>query len=212
MSNLSAVGKRLYFPGISLVLLAVLAVGLAAGRMIEAKHQAYQAQAASQRDQKILQVIIRRNPQASIREFLDFPEKFTMTAAALQLDFRYAMALIDVESEWRADAVSPKGAIGLMQLMPATAKAVVDKMRWEGYEAPRYSAGKLVSLGSLGDPEWNIRIGMQFLRWQIDEYGLGPEHLRAYNRGGAQARAHWPHDQYAERVGIRTVALVNEIK
>jgi len=188
------------------------AIGLATGRFLEERRQNQYSQVLGARNQKILQVIIKRNPQASIREFLDFPEKFTGTAEALQLDFRYVMALIDLESEWKADAVSPKGAVGLMQVMPATAKLVVEKMQWEGYEAPRYSGSKLVALGSLGDPEWNIRIGMQYLRWQIDEFGFGPEHLRAYNRGGSKALAHWPHDQYAERVAMRTVMLVNEIK
>jgi len=106
------------------------------------------------------------------------------------------------------------GAIGLMQVMPETAALVVKKMGWDGYEppSPNRASTRYVSLGSLGDPEWNLRIGVRFLKWQIEEYGLGPEHLRAYNRGGSLARVHWPNDRYAEDIGLKLVALVHQLK
>jgi soluble lytic murein transglycosylase-like protein len=66
------------------------------------------------------------------------------------------------ESRWRRDAVSPKGAIGMMQLMPATARRIgVDPF----------------------DPAENLRGGAYYLRQQIDRFGSVPLALAAYNAG-----------------------------
>ncbi|GGE02963.1 transglycosylase [Polymorphobacter glacialis] len=72
------------------------------------------------------------------------------------------------ESRGRAAAVSPKGALGVMQLMPGTAAAMgVD---------PR-------------DPDDNLRGGALYLRRQLDRFGSVPLALAAYNAGpGAVAR------------------------
>lgn len=81
-------------------------------------------------------------------------------------------ALIEVESSYRADVVSAAGAMGLMQLMPVTAKhyGVVDPL----------------------DPESNIDAGTRHLRALLDEFGpiFALDALAAYNAGQSVVRRH----------------------
>jgi len=65
------------------------------------------------------------------------------------LDPALAHAVIAAESAYRPGARSPKGAVGLMQLMPATA---------ERFGVPR---------GQRHDPEANLRAGLRYLKWLI---------------------------------------------
>jgi len=78
---------------------------------------------------------------------------------------KLAHALVTVESNYNPGAVSPKGAMGLMQLMPATARqyAVADPF----------------------DPVQNLMAGLQHLRGLLDRFGKGRESLAlaAYNAG-----------------------------
>ena len=101
-------------------------------------------------------------------------------ARSLGVDVALLQALIATESGFDASAVSPKGAVGLMQVMPATAERY-------GITADR----KTPVAKKLADPLTNIRAGTRHLRYLMD---LFPQQLElvlaAYNAGeGAVQRA-----------------------
>ena len=81
-------------------------------------------------------------------------------------------AVIEQESKFRSDAKSSAGAIGLMQLQPATAKGI----------ALRTGGSKFV-LSDLYDPELNVRYGAWYLHHLMQKYGDERLALAAYNAG-----------------------------
>ncbi len=102
------------------------------------------------------------------------------SASAHNLDFELLQALIVTESGFDAAAVSPKGAVGLMQLMPATAQRF-----GVAADAKKPVAQKLT------DPQTNIQTGSRYLRYLINMFpGKLELALAAYNAGeGAVQRA-----------------------
>ncbi len=96
------------------------------------------------------------------------------------LDHALLKAVIATESGFNAQAVSPKGAVGLMQLMPATAQRF-------GVEAQ----GDQSLQQRLTDPRTNLQAGARYLAWLLRAFGGQIElALAAYNAGeGAVQRA-----------------------
>lgn len=84
------------------------------------------------------------------------------------IDPKIAFGLVKTESGFKNSATSHVGAIGLTQLMPATA-------RW---------LKRGVTVSELRQPETNLNIGFRYLRDLIDKYdGNTTLALLAYNRG-----------------------------
>jgi soluble lytic murein transglycosylase-like protein len=96
------------------------------------------------------------------------------------IDFELLQALVATESGFDAQAVSPKGAIGLMQVLPATAERY-------GVTGDR----KQPLTKKLTDPRVNIRTGARYLSDLIRMFpGRLELALAAYNAGeGAVQRA-----------------------
>jgi hypothetical protein len=87
------------------------------------------------------------------------------------------IALMCKESQYRISVKSPAGAVGIAQLMPATAQAEADKA----------GLGKL-SPEDLNDPEINIMLGYQHFKGLADMYkGNVARAYAAYNGGSAGA-------------------------
>jgi soluble lytic murein transglycosylase len=90
---------------------------------------------------------------------IDHSEDVVRYASANQLDPGHVFAVIRTESAFNKNARSGAGAMGLMQLMPATGRSTARK-----YRIP------LASTKSLYEPEQNIRIGTAYLKQVMDQY------------------------------------------
>jgi soluble lytic murein transglycosylase-like protein len=120
----------------------------------------------------------------------DLAQSITEAAVENGIDLDIAFGLVRAESSFRNTATSPVGAVGLTQLMPATA-------RW-------IQPG--VSRSALRDPETNLKVGFKYLRYLLEKYE-GDENLAllAYNRGPgtvdrALKRGRNPDNGYADFV------------
>lgn len=92
-------------------------------------------------------------------------------ARATGLDARLLQAMVTVESGHDALAVSPKGAIGLMQVMPAT--------------------GRRFGFTDLADPDVNLRAGATYLKWLLAHFdGDLTLAVAAYNAGEGAVHRH----------------------
>ncbi len=126
-------------------------------------------------------------------------------SATHRIDYELLQALIVAESGFDSTAVSPKGAIGLMQIMPATAE--------------RYglaSDAKTPLEKKLTDPKTNIKIGTRYLRDLINMFpGQLDLAIASYNAGeGAVQRAGNQIPNYKEtQAYVKTVLrLYNGLK
>lgn len=101
-------------------------------------------------------------------------------STAQSIDFELLQALIATESGFDPRAVSPKGAVGLMQLIPATAQ------RFGVVADSQFTIEQ-----KLTDPRTNVRAGTRYLRYLINMFpGQIELALAAYNAGeGAVQRA-----------------------
>jgi Transglycosylase SLT domain len=108
-------------------------------------------------------------------------QPFIQEAARIhRVDYELLQALIAAESGFDPEAISVKGAIGLMQIMPDTARRFgVDSDRWSSVES------------KLKNPRLNLQLGARYLRLLIDMFpGRLDLALASYNAGeGAVQKA-----------------------
>ena len=93
----------------------------------------------------------------------DFDKYINNAANETGIPASIIQAVSNIESSYNPNAVSEQGAIGYMQLMPETAKAMGVK--------------------NIKDPEQNIMGGAKYLKYLYDKYGNWRDTLIAYNEG-----------------------------
>jgi len=107
----------------------------------------------------------------SVKSWVALDDIVSEVARAQEVDPDLVRAVIDVESGGDPEALSPKGAMGLMQLMPQTAREMEVRNPW--------------------DPVENLKGGVRYLRRMLDEFGNDLRlALAAYNAGPGAVRRH----------------------
>ena len=105
---------------------------------------------------------------------LSHEDRITDSAARHGVDPYLVAAVIETESGWDSSAGSSRGAEGLMQLMPETARDMIDLGLVDGSYDP----------SDLDDPATNIEFGCAYLAYLIRYFnGSTEKAIAAYNAG-----------------------------
>lgn len=117
-------------------------------------------------------------PSNPILKYLPFAQLIDEAARASDLDPELLHALVETESTYNADARSPRGARGLTQVLPSTAKSL--------------------GIEDVHDPKENLRAGARYLKQQLDRFGTLDLALSAYNAGPTAVRKYRAIPPYKE--------------
>jgi len=110
---------------------------------------------------------------------LEYEHMIRVHARNHDLDPALLAAVVYVESRFDPNAKSPAGALGLMQLLPETAKGIALR-----------TGGDRFVVADLRDPEINIRYGSWYLAHLREQYGDPSVALAAYHAGPGNVD-HW---------------------
>lgn len=126
-----------------------------------------------------------------LRIIYPFPhrELIAAEAEARGVNPFFAAAMIRQESMFEAEIVSMAGAVGLMQVLPSTARATARSLGLGPVDAE-----------ALKDPEVNVPVGMAYLAQMIRRFDAQvPDILAAYNAGPSRIRRWRGMPAYADR-------------
>lgn len=120
----------------------------------------------------IFKYILKFSSQISYFDALRLSKLIKEECENYGLDPFLILAVIEVESEFSPKAVSPKGAIGLMQITPETAEFIAGEL-----------GGAIDGTKSLYNPFINVRFGIYYISFLINRFKSTEGALAAYNAG-----------------------------
>lgn len=155
------------------------------GKTLDRDALGWLGQTMQQRGETFFAVLLGKSAAARgmILPDLYFP-LHPLTEMDLPVSPELALAIARRESEFREDAGSPVGALGMMQLMPATAEEVAGNLSLP------FSRNRLIT-----DWQYNVTLGSRYLADLREEFGDSPVMIAAgYNAGPSR-----PYSWMAER-------------
>ena len=137
-----------------------------------------------------------------------YPKKYENLVSLMSSEYdvpeHIIYAVIRTESGFDENAVSPKGAVGLMQITPDT------------FDWLKTKTGEDVDGGFLSYPDVNIRYGVFFLKMLYEQFGNWETVWAAYNAGRSRVMG-WlaeqnPVSQTGEKINELTEIPYSETK
>lgn len=120
-----------------------------------------------------------------------YDESINEYCTAYGVEKEIVYAVIKAESGFDENAVSQKGAVGLMQIMPNTAAYVAQIMNKDEFD--------------LKEPKQNLQIGIYYLSYLFSKFDYEKEVLAAYNAGETTV-TRWLNDKsYSENGRLKQI-------
>ena len=131
----------------------------------------------------------------TLRYLTPYRDRFRSSAREHGLDEAWVLGVARQESRFIADARSSAGAMGLMQLMPATARWVAGKLGLQGFKQ-----------AIVTDLDINISLGTYYLKHVLDTLDNQPVLASAgYNAGPGRARAWRAYEAMESAIYVETI-------
>lgn len=113
-----------------------------------------------------------KNVRLGNKELKDIAEMIYDESMRYNVDYRLVLAIMKIESNFKHDAVSQKGARGLLQVKPSCAKYIAPDVgvKWRGAK-------------TLDEPTKNIKIGVHLFSTLVDDFQSINMALHAYHVG-----------------------------
>lgn len=124
---------------------------------------------------EILTRIRSHRPTLPYEEATALAHAVRLEAQRYELDWRLLLAIIRVESGFNPRTRSPRGAIGLMQVMPAALEDVAKDLGWADWDPE-----------ALENPYLNVRVGAHYLFTRMRRFGDLETALQAYYLGSSR--------------------------
>jgi soluble lytic murein transglycosylase len=138
---------------------------------------------------KIYSIVSHHRPDISETEAWQLSELILDESSGYGLDPMLVLAVIDVESKFQYEAVSPAGARGIMQILPYVGKFLLQEIGW------RHASGlRPFRPEFLDDPVLNIKLGVYYLHDLRKNFRNLNHALTAYNIGPTETKNRLDND------------------
>jgi soluble lytic murein transglycosylase len=155
---------------------------------------------------KVYSILKGHRPDISEAEAWSVSDVIHREASKYGIDPMLVLAVIQVESRFKYDAVSPVGARGIMQIMPYVAKGLLDSGVHREYSygfRPEY----------LDDPVFNIKLGVYYLSDLKKSFHHLNTALVAYNLGPTELRNRLENEiEYSDDYAVTVLSAYQKYK
>jgi soluble lytic murein transglycosylase-like protein len=138
---------------------------------------------------KIYSTVRHHRPDISETEAWQLSELILDESSGYDLDPMLVLAVIDVESKFQYEAVSPAGARGIMQILPYVGKFLLQEIGWHYASELRPFRPEF-----LDDPVLNIKLGVYYLHDLRKNFRNLTHTLTAYNIGPTETKNRLDND------------------
>ena len=141
--------------------------------------------------EKLKKFIASTNRKLSDADVSRFSSYILTYSKQYDVDYKLVAAVIAQESKFKVNAKSRVGALGLMQVMPATGKSIAQKLNFSQY--------------NLTEPKDNIQIGVKFISMLHKEYNGDINLMLAHYNGGYRQAELYKTFRYFELLRLITM-------